>query len=226
MERPGDRRRGMTWGRTQETKRAILDAAAGAFTGHGFANTSVTEIGERAGATIGSLYHHFGGKAEIFVALWDDFIEQKHQRVRDAVSQARQDGEGNSFALFMVGARTYLELAWETRDLVLLFYAGDTPPGFSAVVRRTSTEWVGRNFRHLRIEDDAVNRVINSMLSSLVHTSGKDVAACAEEADARKLIEERIRLLERLRAIYYPDGHQPEASLAPAPLSPPRQAVS
>ena len=49
----------------------ILAAALECFADRGFAATTVEEIRERSGASIGSIYHHFGGKeglaAEVYV---------------------------------------------------------------------------------------------------------------------------------------------------------------
>ena len=58
------------WGRTAQTQRALLDAAREVFTRQGFAEASIADVVERAGSSVGSLYHHFGGKSELFLALW------------------------------------------------------------------------------------------------------------------------------------------------------------
>jgi AcrR family transcriptional regulator len=51
----------------------LLDAARAVFTGQGFADASIADVVERAGSSVGSLYHHFGGKSELFIALWQDY---------------------------------------------------------------------------------------------------------------------------------------------------------
>ena len=60
------------WARTAETQRALLDAARAVFTEQGFADASIADVVERAGSSVGSLYHHFGGKSEMFIALWQE----------------------------------------------------------------------------------------------------------------------------------------------------------
>jgi AcrR family transcriptional regulator len=60
------------WTRTAATQRTLLDAAAEVFVEHGFTNASISDIVSRAGSSVGSLYHHFGGKTELFLALWND----------------------------------------------------------------------------------------------------------------------------------------------------------
>src|SRR6478672_11082056 len=72
------------WSRTAQTQRALLDAARRVFTERGFAEASIADIVQRAGSSVGSLYHHFGGKSELFIALW-----QEHQLAHaEAASQA------------------------------------------------------------------------------------------------------------------------------------------
>src|SRR6201998_1570328 len=63
------------WARTAETQRAMLDAAREVFVTHGFSDASIADIVERAGSSVGSLYHHFGGKSELYIALWQGYHE-------------------------------------------------------------------------------------------------------------------------------------------------------
>jgi AcrR family transcriptional regulator len=55
---------------THSTREEILDAALEAFTAKGFTATTVEDIRGRSGASIGSIYHHFGGKEQIAAALY------------------------------------------------------------------------------------------------------------------------------------------------------------
>ncbi|NOZ95429.1 MAG: TetR/AcrR family transcriptional regulator [Acidobacteria bacterium] len=56
-----------------ETK--ILDAALHLFSRQGFQATSVREIAELAGVSVGNVYHHFGNKEAIFQRLIDRYWE-------------------------------------------------------------------------------------------------------------------------------------------------------
>jgi AcrR family transcriptional regulator len=49
---------------------AILAAALECFAQDGFAATTIEEIRERSGASIGSIYHHFGGKEGLAAELY------------------------------------------------------------------------------------------------------------------------------------------------------------
>ncbi|MBW3551386.1 MAG: TetR/AcrR family transcriptional regulator, partial [Proteobacteria bacterium] len=47
------------------TRSALLSSAREVFTASGFAQASIADVVAGAGASVGSLYHHFGGKSEL-----------------------------------------------------------------------------------------------------------------------------------------------------------------
>ncbi len=53
------------------TRSALLEAAREVFTTEGYAQAGVTDIVNRAGASVGSLYHHFSGKADLYLTLFE-----------------------------------------------------------------------------------------------------------------------------------------------------------
>ena len=50
--------------------REILDAALVCFDERGYDATTIEEIRARSGASVGSIYHHFGGKEQIAAAIY------------------------------------------------------------------------------------------------------------------------------------------------------------
>src|SRR5262252_5411118 len=124
------------WGSTPKTRRVLLEAARDVFTEQGFSNASIADVVERAGSSVGSLYHHFGGKAELFLALWEDHQIAHEEAASAAVAALREAGETNPIELFIAGAQAFLAGSWQRRDLVRLLMDGDGPPGFE-LVRRT-----------------------------------------------------------------------------------------
>ena len=186
------------WARTAGTQRALLDAARQVFTEQGFAEASIADVVERAGSSVGSLYHHFGGKSELFIALW-----QEHQRAQEAatskaVADARKKGVTDPFELFSAGARAYLEGCWQRRDLAALFYGGDGPPGFDVVRRRRSREWIGQNDTLLRLSDTSFDRLYVIILTSLAGEGGREVAAAGTRRQAADIIDAVIEYMRRL----------------------------
>lgn len=56
--------------KSRERRRRILEAALECFTTLGFTATTLEDIRARSGASTGSVYHHFDGKAQIAGALY------------------------------------------------------------------------------------------------------------------------------------------------------------
>jgi AcrR family transcriptional regulator len=63
------------------TRLALLAAARQLFGEKGYAATSIEEIAAQAGVTKGAVYHHFGGKGDLF----QDVYEQVMREVSDQV---------------------------------------------------------------------------------------------------------------------------------------------
>jgi AcrR family transcriptional regulator len=188
------------WARTAETKHALLDAACEVFAEQGFADTSIADVVERAGSSVGSLYHHFGGKSELFVALWQEYQHAQEEASSKAVAQVRRAGVTDPFELFSASARGYLEGCWQRRDLAMLFYSGGGPPGFEVMKRRRSHEWIGRNDTLLRLSDTSFDRLYAAILTSLIGEGAREVAAAKTRRQANKIIDAVIEYVRRLMA--------------------------
>jgi AcrR family transcriptional regulator len=129
------------------TRSALLAAAREVFTSVGYAQAGVTDIVARAGASVGSLYHHFTGKADLYVTLFEEFHQSQARRARQAAREAREAQEGSSDPrqLFLAAARAYLDGCLQQRELSRLFVCGDAPPGFDLIMRHRLREWASRN---------------------------------------------------------------------------------
>jgi AcrR family transcriptional regulator len=186
------------WSRTAETRRGMLRAAREVFTERGFADASVADVVERAGSSVGSLYHHFGGKAELFLALWEDHQAAHEEAASAAVAALREAGETNPIELFIAGARAFLEGSWQRRDLVRLLMDGDGPPGFELMRRTRNREWVRQNAVLLGAGSDPVDRVTVAVLTTVIAEAAREVAACETKAEAETVAAAAIRLIRRL----------------------------
>lgn len=74
-----------------ETRNALLAAALKIFSQKGYQGAGLAEIANEAGVTRGAIYHHFGGKAEMFTTL----VEEAAQASAAVIGQAI--AEGGSF---------------------------------------------------------------------------------------------------------------------------------
>lgn len=204
---PAPGRSAWKWSRTGETRRVLLDAAREVFTERGFAGAGVADVVERAGSSVGSLYHHFGGKAELFLALWEEWQRGQEQRAAQAVAAARRTGEDRPVALFVAGARGFLRGAWEGRALGSLFVDKDGPPGFELLRRTRGQEWLRQNSLLLRAPDDAIGRMTVAVLTTVIGEAGREVMASRTRREADAITETAVAMIERLDVLpEVPDG--------------------
>jgi AcrR family transcriptional regulator len=194
------------WSRTAETRRGMLQAAREVFTEQGFAEASVADVVARAGASVGSLYHHFGGKVELFLALWEDHQIAHEESASAAVATMRAAGETNPLELFIAGAQAFLDGSWQRRDLVRLFMDGDGPPGFERMRRTRYREWVRQNAVLLDAGTDPVDRVTVAVLTTIIAEAGREIAACETKAEAEAVVGAAVRLIRRLDPLADDDG--------------------
>jgi AcrR family transcriptional regulator len=188
------------WARTAGTQRALLDAAREVFVEQGFADASIAEVVQRAGSSVGSLYHHFGGKSELYVALWQQHQLAHEEAASTAVAKAKKAGVTDPFELFSVGARAFLEGSWQRRDLAMLFVNGDSPPGFGVMTRRRWHEWIEQNDTLLRLSENSFDRLYASILTSVIAEGAREVAAAGNRRQANKVMNAVIEYVRRLMA--------------------------
>ena len=108
--------------RTQEersgtTVRHVLEVAERHFAAVGYEATSTETLVREAGLTRGALYHHFGSKRGLFVAV----VKNVQNRLAQAVTQASTAKE-DSWTAFLQGCYAWLETATEpaVRQILLL----------------------------------------------------------------------------------------------------------
>lgn len=190
---------GRQWAKADATRQALLDAARVVFSEHGYADAGIAEIVERSGISVGSLYHHYGGKAGLYLALWEDYTSAQEKAATLAVAQTRQSGERDPIVLFIEGSRAYLRVCWEHRETALLFHSGEGPSGFSLMRRSRARQWIGQNTRLLRGHDEGrAGQVLSLVLTTVIGEAGREIATAESETEANEIIEEICRILIRL----------------------------
>ncbi|MEV0998323.1 TetR/AcrR family transcriptional regulator [Nonomuraea sp. NPDC050202] len=172
------------------TRSSLLAAAREIFVSKGFAEAGVTDVVARADASVGSLYHHFSGKADLYLTLWEEFQARQTQRTKRAVRSARADGESDPMRVFVGAARAYLEGCLEERELAALFLRGDGPPGFDVVMRDRLRVWAQRNAA-LFEDEPALVVVVTGALAAAV----SEVVRSGD----RGLAEEVLAIIGRIR---------------------------
>lgn len=177
------------------TRVALLSAAREIFVTSGFAETGVTDVVARAGASVGSLYHHFSGKADLYLTLFEEFQTRQTQRTKQAVQDSRAEGEDDPMRLFIAGARAYLEGCLAEREISALFLRGDGPPGFEVVMRDRLQQWAKRNAALFEGDEGALVVVLTGALAAAV----SEVALSDDEDASRALAEDVLTIIAQIR---------------------------
>lgn len=184
--------------RATTTKAQLLDAAREIFTTAGYADANIVDIVERAGSSVGSLYHHFGGKSDLYIALYDDYQSRQRHRAAKAFRVALAAGENDAMRLFVVGTRAYLEGCWDERELARLFLSGGGPPGFELLTRRGFRHWLTTNSDLLSEQARPLSDTLVLVLTTIATEAGREVAVQTNRTQARQFIDEICELIGRL----------------------------
>jgi AcrR family transcriptional regulator len=96
--------------RGRATRQRLITVATELFAHRGYEATSLEAILERAGASRGSLYHHFAGKDRLFEAV----VEAVHGQVGEAtLAAASASGETEAHGLLKAAELAWIRLAGE-----------------------------------------------------------------------------------------------------------------
>ncbi len=90
---------------TEATKHDLLTAARKLFSDVGYAEARTEEIVASAGLTRGALYHHFGNKQGLFVAV----LEVIHLEVAEEINRAGLASTGGPIEALRAGFHAYLD---------------------------------------------------------------------------------------------------------------------
>ena len=147
---------------------AILDAALDAFIEKGYAAATIDDVRRGSGASVGSIYHHFGGKEELAGALYAEAIGDYLSRLADELER-HDDAEGG------IRAVVDFHLGWvlaepERIRFVLGFREAELRPGSRAAVKALNEHFGGRFARWLapHHESGAIRELPQEAYSALV----------------------------------------------------------
>jgi AcrR family transcriptional regulator len=185
--------------RGTSTRASLLSAAREVFALEGYAEAGVTEIVALAGASVGSLYHHFAGKADLYLTLFEELSRDHAERARGAVRTARTAGVTDPMQLFLAGARGYLDVCIEQRQVAGLFARGDGPPGFEVLWRERLAEWVRRNAEFFARGGEPLDEAAAIVMTGAMMLAVVTVSLAEDTAAARELADGVLAVLARLR---------------------------
>ena len=182
---PHRRRR---WAKTDATQQRILNAAIAVFRERGYSAATIGEVVSASGASIGSIYHHFGGKAELFLAIHEHMAVTIESRIAEAERS------------FDAQVRAYLETLWEHRHTVVVLGSDDIPPGFERIYRETMRVWFRDWLSVLDIDHSAHGVLLARVIIALLTESAAMLMPAESAAEAEPVIEAALACISRLTA--------------------------
>jgi AcrR family transcriptional regulator len=135
--------------KTAETRRRLLDAAVDCLIERGYANTTTSEIAERAGLSRGAQLYHFPTKEELITRAVEHLFEMMFGEMKEKVSRLTNVNDRRTMAIDLLWeiANGRMMTAW-----IELTVASRTDAYLRASVRAAderATEFVARSFREL-----------------------------------------------------------------------------
>jgi AcrR family transcriptional regulator len=183
------------WARTNATQQRILDAATEVFGARGFTAATMADIVAASGASIGSIYHHFGGKKELFLAIFERMAADIDRRVNAAAAAGPAADPRHAFE---VNARAYLQAVWAHRRAATVLASGDVPAGFDRIRRTSMVANVRRWMSVLDLDTSPRGQLLTRILVATMAESTLMVATCDDSADADPIIDATIEWIDHL----------------------------
>ena len=152
-----------------------------------------------SGASIGSIYHHFGGKSELFLAIFEQMADAVDRRIDSAMQHAAGAPEGlDRREVFELHVRAYLEAMWENRRLARVLSSGDTPAGFEVARRNRMKPPSAAGWRCWSWIASVRGQLLSRVLVATMAESSLMVAECDDADDVPAIIDATIEWIDRL----------------------------
>jgi AcrR family transcriptional regulator len=113
--------------RSESTRDALIEAARTLFAERGYAAVGTEEIVRAAGVTRGALYHHFGGKRDLFEAVYERVESELAQRI---ATGALGTGAVAPLEAMRAGAEMFLQAATEPEPQQIVLLDGPSVLGW------------------------------------------------------------------------------------------------
>lgn len=156
----------------EQTRAALIAAAARAFAEHGFTATSITQIAAATRVTKGAVYHHFSDKHSLFEAVMNQYNEAAQQSVYEATAKHPDDVWDAAIA----GLEAALDVCADPVAGRLIYLEGPIGLGWRRW-RESERQYTHHNVRQLLLSSiqagiypddtptDAMTQVISGMIT-------------------------------------------------------------
>ncbi len=170
-------------------RRQVVEAALRCFEENGFHKTSMAEISEAAGMSVGHIYHYFPGKEALIAAIVELHVDQAFEHMNEAARQ-----KGTLYDVLLVRVCEHLDKAKRIKDRAAYFEVlaeCERNPKIRDIIHKADVRMMERQrelFRELEptaaqlsdAEIDARLETFNALLLGLIRRDLTDDGACDE----------------------------------------------
>jgi len=143
--------------KTAETRRRLLDAAIVCLIERGYANTTTSEIAERAGLSRGAQLYHFPKKEELLTSAVEHLFELMFNEMKENVGRLTNENDRRAMAIDLLweGANSRFMSAWI--ELVVASRTDSYLRESVSAANDRSTRFIERSFKELFPLPDTAN---------------------------------------------------------------------
>ena len=135
--------------KTAETRRRLLDAAVVCLIERGYANTTTSEIAERAGFSRGAQLYHFPKKEELLTSAVEHLFELMFGEMKEKVSRLTNENDRRAMAIDLLWeiANGRLMTAWI--ELIVASRTDSYLRESVSAANDRATEFIDKSFKEL-----------------------------------------------------------------------------
>ena len=175
---------------SQETRAKLVSAAEELFNEYGFDQVSVKDISEKAGVTIGALYHHFKSKDELMLQVFLGH-DQTFSKMSERFSQSDDPiGDLEYFLCEYMPQRIREDGMDFTKHRVLRFYDYGLKTEFDHCLMSA----VRRGIELGCYKEGLTDQMLYDLFSAIHRGAAYELCASVHEVDLAEMTRQRLKL--------------------------------
>ncbi len=135
--------------KTAETRRRLLDAAIVCLIDRGYANTTTSEIAERAGLSRGAQLYHFPKKEELLTSAVEHLFSLMFGEMKEKVSRLTNENDRRAMAIDLLWEIANGRLATAWLELVVASRTDSYLRASVSAVNDRMAEFIDQSFKEL-----------------------------------------------------------------------------
>jgi AcrR family transcriptional regulator len=143
--------------KTAETRRRLLDAAISCLIERGYANTTTSEIAERAGLSRGAQLYHFPKKEELLTSSVEHLFELVVGEMKEKVGRLTDEDDRRSMAIDLFWEMTNGPLTTAFIELVVASRTDAYLRESVAAANDRAAQFIEQSFKELFPRPDSAN---------------------------------------------------------------------